>query len=94
MYMKVASLDLGVGTLKRRLVDAHAVRELRLEEIIISPCDFRNSLCKLLPFIAVEVHQRPLVFPTEYHDLERPSGPPRADCQERLILEDYPLFSL
>ena len=87
MQVQVRSFDLLVGALERRLVDAHAVRKVRFEEVVVPSGDLGDGLGQLGLLFLIEVNKRALVLLADDHGFERPGCPPRADDQERLVLK-------
>ena len=64
------------------------VRELRLEEVVISASDLCNSLGQLRALLFAEIDQRSLVLLACQKDLERPYAPVRYTSPKTLILEN------
>lgn len=75
-------------------MDTHAVREMCLEEVVITASDFGNGFSQLSLLAVIQVDERALVLLADDHGLKRPCRPPRAEHQEGLVLEDNPFLFL
>jgi hypothetical protein len=64
------------------------VREVRLEQIVISSCNFRHDLGEVCAFLVIEIRQSALMSFGNDHDFEWPSSPPGTASPEALVLEN------
>ena len=67
---------------------------MRLEEVIITSSDFTDGLGEVQALLGIKVDQSPPVYLCEYHDLERPDGPPWTYDEKCVILKDNALLLL
>lgn len=88
MHMQMAGFDFFVCAVQRRLVDAHAVREMRLEQVVVAAGDLGECFGEVGFFGGGEVDQGAFVVFGDDHGFEGPDGPPGADDQEGGVGED------
>ena len=92
MHVQTAGLDLVRGPLERRLVDAHAIREVGLEEVVVAARALGDGLREGEALgVGGEVRQRAHVAAGEDQGFERPGRPPRAYQHKVLVRVDQAL---
>ena len=91
--VELTGLDLALGLFDQgRLMQAHAVREMRLEQVVVASGHLGDRGRQHAPVGVVEVDQRPLVRLGQDHRLKRPGRPPGAQGYELLVLVDHALI--
>lgn len=94
MNMKMAGLDFCIAAFQRRLVNAHAVGKVRLEQIVISSRHFGDGLGQSRSVFVVQIHQRPFMPFCKHHYLKRPDCPPGTQRKERCVFKNHTFFFL
>lgn len=92
MHVERTRLDFLGRALQRRLVHAHAVRELRLEQIIVPPRHVRDGFGQVRLFGGCEINEGARVPAWEDHGFEGPGGPEGAESEEGGVFEDKAFF--
>ena len=92
MHMQMAGLDFLVRAVQRRLVHAHAVGELRLEQVVVAARDVGDGFGEVGLLGRGEVDEGAFVVFGEDEGFEGPGGPPGAEDEEGGVLEDDALF--
>ena len=92
MEVQIRRFNLLFRAIEWRLMDSHAVRKMRFEQVVISPGDFSKGLSQLTLLVGVEIDQRTLMRLADDHGLKRPCCPPGTHHDECLVLENHPLL--
>ena len=79
-----------VLTVSRRLVEAHRIRKIRLEEIVVAGRRLFQDGGQRVPLPLTELRQRANVCLRQQKRLERPHRPPWHHHQEILVFADDP----
>ncbi len=79
MHMQMARFDFFVGAVQWRLVDAHAVGEVCLEQVVVAARHFGDCFGEVGFFGGGEVDQGAFVLFSDDHGFEGPDGPPWAN---------------
>ena len=94
MHVEVGIVNLLVRAGERRLVNAGAVGEAALEQVVVPARHLLDRLGELQPLGGRQVDQGADVALGDDEHLEGPDGPPGAEHHERVVLPDHPLLLL
>lgn len=94
VHVKVRILNFVLRAAQRRLVDAGAVGEAALKQVVVAARHLLQRLCKLEALIGGKVDEGADMTLGEDEDLKGPDGPPGADDKEGVVLPDDALILL
>src|ERR1039457_7281918 len=76
------------AAVRRRLVEAHCVREAGLEEVVVAGGQTFEGIGQAVPFLVPQFRQSAKMAARDQERLERPDCPPRHKGDKMLILKN------